>query len=142
LHLVGILFPHKKGQFSEGNVQEFLYLLNQFTWQEVYEESDVNAKFSTFMDVFLHCYNNAFPNTTVYVRDTIKNKWITQGIKISRKKMQLLYNQRKTTFMKNKDLEYIQHYRKIYRRVIKEAKGRENNSYISSAKNKSKAAGK
>ena len=29
-----------------------------------------------------------------------------------------------------KDLEYIEHYRKIYRRVIKEAKRRENNSYI------------
>jgi len=35
---------------------------------------------------------------------------------------------------------YIEHYRKIYRRVIKEAKRRENNSYISSAKNKLKAA--
>jgi len=60
--------PHriKKRQFSEAKGQEFLYLLNQVTWQEVYEESDVNAKFSTFMDVFLHCYNNAFPNRTVY----------------------------------------------------------------------------
>ena len=35
--------------------------------------------------------------------------------------MQLLDNQRKTTVMKKKDLEYIEHYRKIYRRVIKEA---------------------
>jgi hypothetical protein len=92
------------------------------------------------MDVFLHCYNNAFPIKTVYVRDTIKNNWITQGIKISSKKMQLLDNQRKTTVMKEKDLECIEHYRKIYRRVIKEVKRRENNSYINSAKNKSKAA--
>jgi len=115
--------PHRirKRQFSEANVQELLYLLNQVTWQEVYEESDINAKFSTFMDVFLHCYNNAFPIKTVFVSDTIKNNWITQGIKISSKKMQLLDNQRKTTVMKKKDLEYIEHYRKIYRRVIKEA---------------------
>jgi hypothetical protein len=75
------------------------------------------------MDAFLHCYNNAFPIKAVYVRDTIKNNWITQGIKISSKKMRLLDNQRKTV-MKKKDLEYIEQYRKIYRRVIKEAKRR------------------
>jgi hypothetical protein len=45
-----------------------------------------------------------------------------------------------TTVTERKDLEYIEQYRKIYRRVIKEAKRRESNSYISSAKNKSKAA--
>jgi len=37
-------------------------------------------------------------------------------------------------------LEYIEQYRKVYRRVIQEAKRRENNNYISSTKNKSKAA--
>jgi hypothetical protein len=91
------------------------------------------------MDVFLH-YNNAFPIKTVYMRDTIKNKWITQGIKISTKIMRLLDNQRKTTVIEEKDFEYIEQYRKIYRRVIQEEKRRENITYISSAKNKSKAA--
>jgi hypothetical protein len=80
----------KKRQFREASVQEFLYLLNLATWQEVYVESDVNSKFNTFMDVFLHCYNNAFPIKTVYLKDTINSNWITQGIKISSKKMQLL----------------------------------------------------
>jgi len=56
--------------------------------------------------------------------------------------MQLLDNQRKTTVMKKKDLEYIEQYRKIYRRVIQETKRRENNNYIISSKNKSKAAWK
>jgi len=74
------------------------------------------------------------------MRDTIKNKWITQGIKISSKRMRFLDIQRKTTVMKKKDLEYIEQYRKIYRRVIQEAKRRENNNRISSSKNKSKAA--
>jgi len=68
--------------------------------------------------------------------DTIKNMWITSGIKISSKRMQLLLNQRKMTVMKKKDLEYIEVYRKIYRRVMQEAKRRENNNYISSSKNK------
>jgi hypothetical protein len=48
---------------------------------------------------------------TVHVRDTIKTNWITQGIKISSKKMWLLDNQRNMTVMK-KDLEYIEHCRK------------------------------
>jgi len=43
------------------------------------------------------------------------------------------------TVMKKKDLEYIQQYRKIYRRAI-QAKRRENNNYIRSSKNKSRAA--
>ena len=115
-------------------------LLNQVTWQEVYIEPDINAKFSTYMDVLLHCHNNAFPIKTVHMRVTIKNKWITQGIKISSKRTRIPDNQRKTTVMEKKDLEYIEQYRKIFRRVIQEAKRRENNTYISSAKNKSKAA--
>jgi hypothetical protein len=130
----------KKRQFSEANVQEFIYLLNQVTWQEVYVETDVNAKFNTFMDVFLYCYNNNFPIKTVRVGDTIKNNWITQGIKISSKKMRLIDKQRKTIDMKKKDLEYIGQYRKIFRRVVQESKRRENDNYISSATNKSKAA--
>ena len=100
----------KKRKFGEANVREFLHLLNQVTWQEVYVESDVNAKFSTFMD--------AFPIKTVHMRDTIKSNWITQGTKIPSKRMQLLDNQRKTTVMK-KDMEYIEHYRKTHRRVVK-----------------------
>jgi hypothetical protein len=86
LDFSNIPYRIEKRQFSEANVQEFLYLLNQVTWQEGYVESDVNAKFNTFMDVFLYCYNIAFPIKTVHVRDTIKNNWITQGIKISSKK--------------------------------------------------------
>jgi hypothetical protein len=52
LDFSNIPYRIKKRQFCEANVQEFLYLLNQVTWQEVYIESDVNAKFNTFMDVF------------------------------------------------------------------------------------------
>ena len=74
------------------------------------------------------------------MRDTIKYKWITLGIKISRKRIQLLDNQRKMIVMIKKDVECIQQYRKIYRSVIQKAKRRENKKYISSSKNKSKAA--
>jgi hypothetical protein len=67
----------KRRQFSDDNVQEFLYLLNQVTWQEVYTASYVNAKLNVFIDIFLYFCNIAFPLKTVYVKDTIKNNWIT-----------------------------------------------------------------
>jgi len=44
------------------------------------------------------------------------------------------------SYGKKKDLEYIEQYRKIYIRVMQEANRRENDNYISSSKNKSKAA--
>ena len=53
--------------------------------------------------------------------------------------MRLLDKQRKTTIMEKKDLEYIEQYRKIYKRVIQEAKRRENDNHVSSSKNKVKA---
>jgi L-rhamnose mutarotase len=54
--------------------------------------------------------------------------------------MRLLDNQRKTTVTEKKDLEYIDQHRKIYRRVIQEAKKKKKSNYISSSKNKLKAA--
>jgi len=64
----------KKRKFNEANTQKFHFLLNQVTWQEVYGESEINAKFGAFMDVFLHCYNIAFPIKTVRMRNTIKKQ--------------------------------------------------------------------
>ena len=45
--------PHrnKKRHFREDKVWEFLYLINQATWQKAYVESDVNTKFDAFLDV-------------------------------------------------------------------------------------------
>jgi len=130
----------KKRQFNEVNTQEFLHLLKQVTWQEVFSELDINAKFSAFMDVFRYCYNVAFPIETVHMRNGIKSNWITHGIKTSSKRMRLLEKQRKIIKINKKDLEYIDQYRKIYKRVIQDAKKCKNDTYISGSKNKTKAA--
>jgi hypothetical protein len=50
-------------------------------------ESEVNTKFELFMDIFLHYFNMAFPLKLVQSREPPRNSWITQGIKISSKKM-------------------------------------------------------
>ena len=88
---------------------------------------EINAKFSAFMDAFIYCYNSAFPIKIVHMRNTIKYNWITQGIKISSKRMRLLDKQRKTITIE-KDMEYIDQYKKIYKRVIQEAKKWENDN--------------
>ena len=53
--------------------------------------------------------------------------------------MWLLDKQRKITIMEEKELEYMEQYRKICKRVIQEAKRRENDNHVSSSKNKVKA---
>ena len=49
-HLKSSVICH--AEFSKVNVQEFLYLLNHVTWQEVQVQSHVNAKFNAFQGVF------------------------------------------------------------------------------------------
>jgi len=56
----------KKRKFNDNN-QEFYYLLNQITWQEVYGEPEINAKCSAFMDAFLYCYNSALAIKIVHM---------------------------------------------------------------------------
>ena len=42
----------KERYFREDKIWEFLYVINQVTWQKAYVESDVNAKFNVFLGVF------------------------------------------------------------------------------------------
>jgi hypothetical protein len=42
-------------------MQEFLHLLQQESWQDVYREVDANTKFNKFLDNFIHYYDIAFP---------------------------------------------------------------------------------
>jgi hypothetical protein len=49
----------KEDNFKEENIQEFLYLQSQVTWQEVYIKSGVNAKHNTLLNI-CHYYNKAY----------------------------------------------------------------------------------
>ena len=84
-------------------------------------------------------FNTAFPLKVKYVKCTIVNKWITKGLIISRNKLQLLYNIKRTTNLSMKSLKYIQNYQLIFRKVVKEAKNKEIVRFVLSAKNKNKA---
>jgi hypothetical protein len=53
-----------KRHFGEDNISEFKCLLNRVSWQEVFLETEVNAKFKVFMDSVLYYIGIAF-NTKV-----------------------------------------------------------------------------
>jgi hypothetical protein len=69
-----------------------------------------------------------FPQKTVYVKDQCENKWITQGLKVSSKRMWFLNGLQRTTYLSRESLDYIKRYQVICNRVIKEAKKGENDS--------------
>jgi len=52
------------------------------TWQEVFSETEVNAKFKVFMNSVLHFFDIEFR----YRKKPLRNGWITQSIKMSSKK--------------------------------------------------------
>jgi len=73
--------------FRDDNIREFQYLLEKETWQEVFRETEVNAKFKPFMNIVLHIFDIAFPLKFRHIKKPQRNGWITKDIKISSKKM-------------------------------------------------------
>jgi hypothetical protein len=70
-------------QINEDNIQEFLYLLQQEPWQEVYREVDVNEKYNKFLGNFLYYYNIAFPlMLTSKAKKELRNIRLFKGSKI------------------------------------------------------------
>jgi len=98
----------------------------------------VNAKFEAFMNTFMHSFDIAFPLKLAHERKRLANGWITQGIKKSSKRIKILNLLTKLPNLTQQTKLYISRYKLIYKRVIREAK-RKNEKYIMSAKNKSKA---
>jgi len=49
-----------KKHFGDDNNREFKYLLKKVTWQEVFSETEVNAKFKVFMNSVLDFFDTAF----------------------------------------------------------------------------------
>ena len=67
-----MLHRNKERNFREDKACEFLYLINQVTWQKVSVESDVNAKFDVFSGCLFYHYDTTFSAKTVYLRESGK----------------------------------------------------------------------
>jgi hypothetical protein len=113
-------------------------LIEKETWQGVFLETEVNAKFEVFMNSHLHLFDIALPLEFRHRKNPLRNGWITQGIKMSSKKMRLLNMLKKQPNLTEDAKMYITKYKIIYSRVIREAKRRENDKNILHANYKSK----
>jgi hypothetical protein len=129
----------KRRHFNKNNTNKFIELLKRETWQEVTSLSEVNTKFEMFMCKINASFDKAFPLRHINNRNTTKAKWITQGIKISSKNVRLYNRVKKQMSVPMSTRLFIAKYKSTYKRVIKEAKRRENNRFILQAANKPKA---
>jgi hypothetical protein len=124
--------------FTDKNVEEFQYLLQKEKWDEVSASNEPNTSFNIFMDTFRYYFNIVFHIEVTYVKESIVNKWITKGIIVSRHKLRLLDNIKRSTNLPMGSLKYIQNYQLIHRKSNNRGK-KERDRLILSAKYKNKA---
>jgi len=121
--------------------KKFNDLLGKETWEELKLETDFNTKFRIFHDKYKNIYDSIFIEKRVNVGKKPKNKWMSKGLKISSKNMRCLNSERK----KSSDLQVMQHfleYKRIYRKLLRQAKRKYHDECIQNADNKSKATWK
>ena len=112
---------------------------NSITVWNMLAEPEVNIKFEKFMNKLVILFDTAFPLRQTQSRKNTTVTWITQGIRKSSKKIRLFNTLKKHITLSKGTKLYITKYNLIYKRVIKEAKRRENDRFLSHATNKSKA---
>jgi biotin-(acetyl-CoA carboxylase) ligase len=91
------------------------------------------------MNSVLHLLDIAFLLELIHREKPLRNVWITQGINMSSKKMRFLNMLRKQRNLTEDAKMYIAKYKIICKRIIREAKRKENRENILHAKHKSKA---
>ena len=97
---------------------------------EVFNQCDVDSSLKAFMDIFLYCFNIAFPYKMIKLRVYTNKSWVSKGLLISSKRMQALNSLTRNFTFKWETLEYVIKYKRIYKTVVREAKIRDNNRYV------------
>ena len=131
----------KKRDFRENNIHSFIECLEMEDWSSIFatEYISVDEMFKLFLTKFKLRFDQCFPHITVRVNHKRRNKWITNGIRRSCQKMKTLnLISKQTTDIKF--IEYFKNYKKIYRKVIKQAKSSYYDNLINKADNKTKMA--
>lgn len=134
-------FPYQyRDIHNQDNINYFLSLLENEKWIEIYElNGDVNGAFNTFHQIFQYYFELAFPIKTRVIKSKkdLKKPWLTRGIRISGEKLKNLH---KLSSENEVFKDYYKRYKKVYSKVIKDAKRLYNSDKLLNAKNKSKAA--
>jgi hypothetical protein len=69
---------------TKGTISTFQQLLSNETWDNIYNEHDINDNFNAFLKTFINILEANFP--VAYLHKNKDNGWITKGIKISCKR--------------------------------------------------------
>jgi len=128
-----------KRQFSNHRIDEFKNLLAQVSWDEVVMQSNVNASLEQFLQIFSHCFNTAFPYKRVKLTERINKKWLSKGLITSSNRMKVLNKLKRVYTLRREDLNYINAYQRIYKKILKEAKKRDNDRFVIESKDRTKA---
>jgi hypothetical protein len=67
-------------KFYENSLNEFKNKLSLETWEEIFNEDDINNMFNAFLNRFLIIYYSTFPKKTINIK-TKKTNWITSDIR-------------------------------------------------------------
>ena len=127
----------KTREYAEANIKKFKSCLSSISFSEVYQSSDPNAAYDTFLDIFLLFYEQCFPNKYISVSINKKARWISKGIKTcSRKKRQLLWQYRIKPNQQNKT--QLSNYSKLFNKIMKLTQRAQNNYHVKTSKNKPK----
>jgi hypothetical protein len=66
---------------TKGTISTFQQLLSNGTWDDTYNEHDLNDNFNAFLKTFINIFEASFP--VAYLHKNKDNDWITKGIMIS-----------------------------------------------------------
>jgi hypothetical protein len=104
-------------QFTNNSVEEFKNLLSKQSWNEVFNHSDVNSSLKASMDTFLHCFNTAFPCKRVKSRDTVNKRWLSKGLIVSSKRINVLNSLKRKFTLTREALDYIKKSKTIQKSI-------------------------
>lgn len=128
--------------FSDDNIRVFNFMLSRETWEDVFCKTEVNSMFDSFHNVYLHYFQLAFPMKKKRIKVERNKGWVTKGIITSSRKKKILHSLIKHKNATPEFRNYVKKYNQIFNKVIKEAKRRKNDDYISNSGNKTKAVWK
>lgn len=124
--------------YSESNIVKFMNCLQSLHFTDSYLNEDPNESFNQFYELFQLFYNLCFPVLRKKISLTKNVKWLSKGLRLcSKRKRELLWKYRICKSPGNK--EGYKSYAKRLRSIIKQTQRAQNNYYINSSKNKTKA---
>lgn len=124
--------------YNNENIHKFKMCIKNFSFSEMYSMTNPSLAYKYFLEHFKLFYDLCFPTKCITIQIFSKPKWISRGIKLcSRNKRKLLWDLRTKPNIQNK-IKYEQYSRQL-KKVIALTKKAQNNHFIQTSDNKSKA---